>query len=120
MNMLRLGEQWLKDQRKKYLSEMVEDRRISGEIFSIPATCGRTMFKAENDYGMTVIVHSMDFIVAYEDMNFYPEKGDEIILNGKRYEVLAPNDEPVWRWSGIDNSSMRIHSKEIGEVKNEE
>ena len=120
MNMLRLGEQWLKEQRKKYLSDMVEYHRVDGDVFAIPATIGRTMFKAENDYGITVIIHSVDFIVAYEDINFYPEKGDEIVSDGKRYEVLAPNDEPVWRWSGTAGESIRIHTKQIGEVKNEE
>jgi hypothetical protein len=120
MNMMRQAEQWLKEQRRNYLAETVKYIRRDGKVYSIPATRGRTMFRAENDYGVSVVIRSVDFIVAYEDMNFYPDKGDEIHVDGERYEVLAPNDEPVWRWSGMDNTSLRIHSKAIGEVLNEE
>ena len=45
-----------------------------------------------------------------------PERGDTIIFNNCRYEVLAPNGEPVWRWSGAYHSTRRIHTKEIGAV----
>lgn len=119
MNMMRQAENWLKEQRRSFLSEMVRYIRHNGEELSIPATRGRTVFRAENEYGVSVIVRSVDFIVAYEDLNFYPDKGDEIQVDGERYEVLAPNDEPVWRWSGLDNTSLRIHSKAIGEVIND-
>lgn len=119
MNMMRQAEQWLKEQRRSFLAEEVQYVRLSGESFVIPATRGRTVFRADNEYGTSVIVRSVDFIIAYEDMNFYPEKGDEIHVDGERYEVLAPNNEPVWRWSGFDNSSLRIHCKLIGEVEYE-
>lgn len=119
MNMMRQAENWLKEQRRTFLSEMVRYIRRDGEVCSIPASRGRTVFRAENEYGVSVIVRSVDFIVAYEDLNFYPDKGDEIQVDGERYEVLAPNNEPVWRWSGLDNTSLRIHSKAIGEVTND-
>ena len=48
----------------------------------------------------------------------FQKKGDEIICKGKVYEVLAPNDEPVWRWSGLNEETMRIHTKEIGDDVN--
>ena len=43
-----------------------------------------------------------------------PERGDVILHAGLRYEVLAPNGEPVWRWSGTGRILRRIHTKEIG------
>ena len=54
-------------------------------------------------------------LVGREQLPDEPERGDVIILWGKRYEVLAPNNEPVWRWSGPDNLVRRIHTKEIGD-----
>ena len=35
---------------------------------------------------------------------------------GVEYEVLAPSDEPVWRWSGTIHQVRRIHTKEIGKI----
>jgi hypothetical protein len=52
-------------------------------------------------------------------MDIIPKRGDVIYFNNKRYEVLAPNDEPVWRFSGVNELALRIHTKEVGEVDNE-
>ena len=48
-----------------------------------------------------------------------PQKGDEIIVDGRVFEVLAPNNEPVWRWSGNYQEAIRIHTKDMGEVVEE-
>jgi hypothetical protein len=29
------------------------------------------------------------------------------------YEVLAPGKEPVWKWSDLYRSLLRIHAKQI-------
>ena len=55
-----------------------------------------------------------DFLIAAEDLPDDPERGDVILHAGLRYEVLAPNGEPVWRWSGTGRILRRIHTKEIG------
>ena len=45
-----------------------------------------------------------------------PKKGDKIYYDGVEYEVLAPQKEPVWRWSGTSHLTRRIHTKEIGKI----
>lgn len=117
MNMLRSASKWLDNQRNMFLVEPIEFIHYgeNKESFFVPATRGRTIFRAENDYGITIRIHSTDFLISSELLTFEPCKGDEIICDGVRYEVLAPNNEPVWRWSGSDNQTLRIHTKEIGE-----
>lgn len=100
---------WLDDQRQKSLSVSVVYVRRDGEVFSLQATVGRTLFRAENEYGVTIRTEARDFITS--DLPVTPERGDKIIHNNRQYEVLAPNGEPVWRWSG---KAMRIHTKETG------
>lgn len=116
MNMLRTASQWLDNQRSRFLSEPIEYIHFAEEkrSFMITATRGRTMFRAETDYGVTIRIHSTDFLISSSDLPITPGKGDEILCDGVRYEVLAPNNEPVWRWSGNDQKTFRIHTKEIG------
>jgi hypothetical protein len=116
MNMMRTASAWLDRQRRHFLAQMITYCHFGDDAVKvdIPAVCGRTIFRAENDYGAVIRVQSRDFIVSAEDISFVPQKGDEVICDGRKYEVLAPNDEPVWRWSGNDETALRIHTKEIG------
>lgn len=118
MNMLRTASLWLEQQRNQFLSEKIIYRHLglNSVTIEVNAVCGRTIFRTENEYGVTIRVFSRDFIISAEELTFIPEKGDEIIYNGLRFEVLAPGDEPVWRWSGNDETALRIHTKEIGKV----
>lgn len=119
MNVLRTASQWLDRQRSQYLADRVIYHHFGADavIAEVNAVRGRTLFRAEDDYGVTVRVQSRDFIISAEELTFIPAKGDEIICDGIRFEVLAPNNEPVWRWSGTDEIALRIHTKEIGRVK---
>lgn len=118
MNMLRSASEWITQQRGRFLSENIVYRHFGDDetVLQISATRGRTIFKAENDYGVTIRVFSIDFLVEAELLPFSPKKGDEIICDGKIFEVLAPNDEPVFRWSGQFEHTLRIHTKEIGDA----
>ena len=55
-----------------------------------------------------------DFIIEDGQFMFFPEKGDVIEFDGREFEVLAPNDEPVWRWSDPYHTALRVHTKLIG------
>lgn len=117
MNMLRSASKWLDNQRNMFLVEPVEFIHYgeNKESFFVPATRGRTIFRVETDYGISTRIHSIDFLISSSLLPEMPVKGDEIICDGMRFEVLAPNNEPVWRWSGSDNQTIRIHTKKIGE-----
>ena len=119
MNMMRSGLAWLNRQRDAFCAETVEYIHYEGEIpfaVRLNATRGRTIFRAEDGYGIVTRVQSVDFIVSASDLVMMPEKGDEIVFDGLRYEVLAPNNEPVWRYSGNGEEMVRIHTKCVGKV----
>ena len=120
MDMLRSASNWLNKQRAENLSEPILLQHYNGEEkdgvpVSLKATRGRSLFRVEDRYGITIRVHSTDFIIPSDDLVRFPAKGDEIIADGRVYEVLAPNDEPVWRWSGNYKEAIRVHTKDMGE-----
>lgn len=83
----------------------------------IPAKLGRTLFRAENTFGVTVRTEQRDFIVRTSDLAATPEVGDEIRFDGQKYSVSAPNDEPCWKWhSRNSHTEKRIHAKCNGEI----
>ena len=114
MGLLENAAEWLESQRIRELSIPIVYQRRGGETLNIPATLGRTLFRAENEYGATIRTETRDFLIAAEDLPDDPERGDVILHAGLHYEVLAPNGEPVWRWSGTGWILRRIHTKEIG------
>ncbi len=96
------------------LSVSVEYLRWDGERLRVPATLGKTHFEVETEYGTTAHVFSRDFLISAKDLSKDPKKGDKIFYDGVEYEVLAPQNENVWRWSGTSHLTRRIHTKEIG------
>ena len=114
MGLLENAAAWLNDQREECLSVPIEYRFRSGGSVGLTASVGRTLFRAENEYGVTIRVESRDFLVSAEKLPDEPQSGDRIVHAGRVYEVLAPNGEPVWRWSGPQHVTRRIHTKEIG------
>lgn len=81
---------------------------------TVKAIVGRTVFRSTNDCGHWVKTQTRDFIIRPEDLGLTPEKGDVIEFDGGEYEVLAPNGEPVWRWSDPHRTAMRVHTKHTG------
>jgi hypothetical protein len=116
-----LANKYVAEMREKFCSVKIDYISQNGNVAfkGILATLGRTLFKSNNGYGVDVITHGKDFIIKANAISVVPSLGDIILCNGKRYEVLAPNDEPVWRYSGSNEDSFRIHTKEVGEVSNE-
>lgn len=115
------AEEFVAEMRKKISGVTIDYHCFDnkGVLSGIPATLGHTSFRTNDSYGASIISHSKDFIIELKDMDIIPKRGDVIYLNNKRYEVLAPNDEPVWRFSGVNELALRIHTKEVGEVDNE-
>lgn len=114
MGMLDDATKWLDTQRRQHLSIPVVYRCRDGRKFEIAATLGRTLFRAENEYGVTIRTESRDFITS--NLPNDPERGEKIIYAGRIYEILAPNGECCWRWSGANHNVRRIHTKEIGAI----
>ena len=106
-----------------YAAVLITYRRAGTALATdIPAKLGKTLFRAENQFGVTIRTGQRDFIIRASDLTAMPpEVGDEILFDGKTYSVSAPNGEPCWKWhSRITHTQIRIHAKYNGEIINEQ
>lgn len=83
---------------------------------NIRAKVSEYLFRAENNFGVTVRTIQIDFTVQQSDLTTEPAVGDIIHYDGCKYLVCAPNDEPCWRWH-IPHRQKRIHAKFIGSIE---
>jgi hypothetical protein len=116
--MLQNGMNWLESQRKTHLSVPVIYRR-GGDSVEVKATIGKTVFKVTDDYGRYQHIESRDYLISTDELvlnetHILPEPGDEIVESGFIYEVMAPNNEPEWRYSDSCRNTLRIHTKLTG------
>jgi len=116
MGLLEQASEWLESQRQQHLAVSIVYVRKDGEGLETKASLGKTLFRAEDQYGTTIRTESKDFLIAGSGLVHDPERGDSIIYDGRRYEVLAPNGEPVWKWCGSYHRTRRIHTKDMGVI----
>ena len=115
MPVLRSAVAALRDVLSAVDAEEVAYRRRDGSEVRLAAVVGRTAFHSRGEYGTWTRVEARDFIVLAGALAEDPVQGDEIVFDGRVYEVLAPNGEPCWRWSDPFHVARRIHTKLTGE-----
>jgi hypothetical protein len=120
----RSGE-WLGQLRRKYLAQSVtyiRDAAPDAISLELLATVGQTMFQLDDGAGALIVTQSRDYLIdaadlAIADERIIPMKGDRIIesVGGATYpyEVMGPEDEPVWRWADVYHRTLRIHTKAV-------
>jgi len=122
-NMLEQGNAWLEAMRQKHATRDIEYVR-GGEAIPIRATVGKTVFQVSREYGMFERTESRDYIVEAARLVLggavtLPRKGDRIReTDGAKaylYEVMAPGNEPCWRYSDLQRRALRIHTKLVGQ-----
>ena len=118
-NLMKNAMKWLEGQRKNHFSSPVIYRR-GEDSAELSATIGKTVFRIEDEYGRVVHYESRDYLISTSDLvldgtTILPESGDEIIEDGHVYEVMAPANEPEWRYSDTHRRTLRIHTKHTGE-----
>lgn len=99
----------------KYLDRMRTNRLTVSVLYlnyQVQATVGKTVFKIDSGYGVTY-VESTDFLISTDALKAEPKKRDVIEWRGGKYEVLAPDSEPVWRYSDPYQTTYRIHTKKV-------
>jgi len=84
----------------------------------VQATVGETKAWIDTEWGRQPVRYR-DYLIATTELTLYgvPQRGDVIeeVENEQTYsyEVVAPKDEPCWRYSGQTRITMRIHTQEI-------
>jgi len=96
------------------------DSTPSGGVAALFAKIAKTLFRAENEYAVTIRTELRDFIVRSADLVIdgsavEPAAGDVFEFDGHDYVVGAPNNEDVWRWSDrLHHRMMRVHARYNG------
>ena len=122
-DLLQRGMAWLEAQRTKFMTQAVVYQRggEGGGAVEVPATIGATTFQVDDDDGAMLRVESRDYLILAADLvisetPILPKRGDRIReTSGSQvftYEVMAPGDEPCWRWSDGYRQTLRIHTKQ--------
>jgi len=122
-NLLDTGAAWFESMRVQFMTVPVTYCRDAAAV-EVRATIGRTVFKVASEYGMFEKYISRDYIIAAGELllngePILPARGDQIReIQGSKtyvYEVMAPGNDPCWRWSDSYRRSLRIHTKQVGE-----
>ncbi len=120
-DLLETGSNWLQDQRTRHLSRTVVYER-GADTTTLSATIGRTVFEIDDGRGVIQRHEARDFLVLAGDLvlagaETLPQAGDRIReTQGTTvfvYEVMAPGNEPVWRYSDPYRKTLRIHTKHV-------
>ena len=117
-DLLRQGTAWLEQQRAAHAASPVTYRR-GQDSYTVDATFGRTQYEVEEETsggGLRVGAQVTDFLISAETFPLTePEAGDQIVADGRVYEVMAfGQDLRGWRWSDPYRTTLRIHTKDIG------
>lgn len=121
-DLLERASAWLDEQRLKHLSRTVTYRR--GETSAeVRAAIGRTVFEVTDSVGVAERTESRDFLIPASDLVLggeavLPKQGDRIEETQDSkvyvYEVMAPGQEPCWRFSDSYRRTLRVHTKQVG------
>jgi len=120
-DVLEKGLAWLDDQRHAHMTRTVVYQRGANAV-EIAATIGRTEFEQVDEYGVVQRLQSRDFLVRAADLvlagaTTLPKAGDRIreTVGAQTfvYEVMAPGNEPPWRYSDPYRKALRVHTKHV-------
>ena len=120
-DLLEQGASWLDDQRHQHMTRAVTYVRGTSTV-DVQATVGRTVFEQADEYGIVQKTESRDYLIRTADLVLdaqitLPQRGDLVReTEGSTtfvYEVLAPGNEPVFRYSDPYRKTLRIHTKHI-------
>lgn len=121
-DLLQTGSTWLEDQRHQHMTRPVVYLR-GGESVGLDATVGRTVFEQQDQFGSLQRTESRDYLVRASDLvlggaQIEPTVGDRIRepsgTSALLYEVMSPGNEPPFRFSDPERSTLRIHTKFVG------
>jgi hypothetical protein len=121
-NLFEQGARWLADQLKTHASTEVVYQRGAEQV-AVQATIGKTEFEIDDGSGVIQRFQTRDYLIQTEELVLggvptLPVAGDRIRETvGNQtfvYEVLAPGNEPHFRYSDPFRKVLRIHSKNVG------
>ena len=116
MNMLQNGLNWLANKQNQHVSSRVFYYRDE-VCYPVKATLGRTKFDTEDDYGLRITAHTIDFLINAVDLDLVPQVGDRIVCDKIVHEVLELGQAGCWCWCDPHGIRRRIHTRQLQESK---
>jgi hypothetical protein len=113
-NLLNNGLDWLEQKLLGFCSSPVQYRRDS-ETITVNAVFGKTDYEVDSESGLRVGSVVWDFLMDAELLGMTPQVGDVIVVNSKPFEVMALSGQGCWRWTGPNQKTYRIHTRETGD-----
>ncbi len=101
---------------------VVYARPAQGQQVTVPAWVGRTLFKQMPQAGASgaqVVWGERDYLIPVGSLVLggaatLPARGDRITEAGVgTFEVVAPGNEPFWRYSDQTRTVFRVHVKRV-------
>lgn len=113
-NLLNNGLNWLEQKLLGFCSSPVQYRR-DNQTVTVNAVFGKTDYEVDNESGLRVGSFVWDFLIDAEALAMTPEIGDiVVVVNNKHFEVMNLSGQGCWRWTGPNQKTYRIHTREIG------
>jgi len=121
-DLLQQGSAFLEGQRHKHMTRPVTYLR-GGDSVELQATVGRTVFEQADQFGVVHRTETRDYLVRAEDLvlggeEATPKAGDRVRepsgTAALLYEVMSVGNEPPFRFSDPERTTLRIHTKFIG------
>jgi hypothetical protein len=125
-DLLETSSAWLEDKREQFMSRSVIYQR-GNQTVQVPATIGRTVFALDDGAGGVLRTESRDYLIrtahlVLSGVPTLPRRGDQVHeMVGTVvyvYEVMAPGDEPHFRFSDPYRKTLRVHTKQIDQENN--
>lgn len=105
------GAAWLAQQQDYHASTTGTYRRGGTALEDIEITRGASGRQVDQLTGI-LSWSDQDWLISASVLTIGPPlAGDKIEVGTEVYEVLPPNGEDCWRWSGNHQIKYRIHSK---------
>lgn len=120
-DLLKVSSAWLEAQRKAHAASAITYCRGALSVI-VQATVGATTFEVDSGHGVIERIESRDFLITAADLvldgaEVLPQRGDQVKeLIGSTvviYEVMAPGEEPPWRYSDQWRKTLRVHTKYV-------
>lgn len=117
---------WLAGQRAQFLSRPILYSRpstgsgqVAADSVTVQATIGKTLFEVDDGTGVFETFESRDYLVTAAALVLggvavKPKGGDRIMDGAVVYEVMAPAKEDVYRSCDPYGTTLRIHTKQVG------
>ena len=111
-NLLNHGLDWLEQNLLGFCSSPVTYRR-DAQTQTCNAVFGKTDYQVSGESGVEVGAFLWDFLIDAESLGLSPEVGDIVVVNGKQFEVMKLSGQGCWRWTGPNQKTYRIHTKQV-------